>query len=58
MLYALLQAKGAHDYVDESAANTKEAIKDLKDTIETAASASGAVSTLVDSIQKASMKVS
>ena len=52
-----LQATSGHTYVDEAVAGTREAVKDLHDTIETAASASGAVSTLVDSIQKASMKV-
>eukprot|EP00117_Sycon_ciliatum_P001215 scpid5059/ scgid6971/ Talin-1 len=63
MLYAAKRSGGnpeavaAHDMVDETAQGTRDAIKDLSDTLETAASASGAVSTLVDSIQKASMKV-
>ena len=52
-----MQSVDAHPDIDEAAQGMKEAVKDLGHTLEEAASESGVVSGLIDSIGKALAEV-
>lgn len=51
------QSANAHPIVDDAAKNMHDAVKDLTDTLEEAASETGAVTGLVESISKAMNEV-
>ena len=51
------QSANAHPIVDDAAKNMQDAVKDLTDTLEEAASETGAVTGLVESISKAMNEV-
>ena len=53
----ILQAVHAHPDIEEAAQGMKEAVRDLGQTLEEAASESGVVSGLIDSIGKALAEV-
>ena len=53
-----MQSVHTHPDIDEAAQGMKEAVKDLAHTLEEAASESGVVSGLIDSIGKALAEVS
>jgi talin len=58
MLFSVQQNTQAHPAIDEAAESMKDAIQDLKNTVEQEASESGVVSGLVDSISKTLTSVS
>ena len=53
----MLQSVHSHPDIDEAGQGMKEAVKDLGQTLEEAASESGVVSGLIDSIGKAVAEV-
>jgi talin len=52
-----MQSANTHPIVDDAAKNMHDAVKDLTDTLEEAASESGAVTGMVESISKAMNEV-
>jgi hypothetical protein len=52
-----VKSANAHPIVDDAAKNMQDAVKDLTDTLEEAASETGAVTGLVESISKAMNEV-
>ncbi len=56
-LCLFMKSANAHPIVDDAAKNMQDAVQDLTDTLEEAASETGAVTGLVESISKAMNEV-